>query len=66
MEENLNTKKTYQVVNMPENETKNQKSTHAFSKNVLLPFCSGVIGAAVVIGTCMYVPRNSWNAFSKH
>ncbi len=56
MEENSNNKRTYQVVNMPENETKNQKSNHTFSKNVLLPFCSGIIGATLVIGTCMYVP----------
>lgn len=59
MEENSNNKKTYQVVNMPKNETKNQKSNHTFSKNVLLPFCSGVIGAVLVIGSCVYVPRNS-------
>lgn len=59
MEENSSKKRTYQVVNMPENETKKQKSNHTFSKNVLLPFCSGIIGAALVIGACVFVPRNS-------
>lgn len=66
MEENSSKKRTYQVVNMPENETKKQKSNHTFSKNVLLPFCSGIIGATLVIGACVFVPRNSWYSFSKY
>ncbi len=35
----------------------NTKSTKSgFGKSVLIPFCSGVLGCAVVIGTCFGVP----------
>lgn len=59
MEENSNNKRPYQVIDMSEKETKKEKSTHTFSKSVFLPFCSGVLGATLVIGTCFGVPRNS-------
>jgi serine protease Do len=57
MEENSNNQKTYQVIDMSENETKKSKSNTSFSKNVVLPFCSGVVGAALVVGTCFGVPQ---------
>ena len=57
MEENSNNKQTYQVIDMSDHESKNKKSSHTFSKSVLLPFCSGVLGATLVIGTCFGVPE---------
>lgn len=33
-----------------------KKSTFSFSKNILVPFLSGVVGAGVVLGTCFGVP----------
>ncbi|MBO5478465.1 MAG: hypothetical protein J6A04_01935 [Clostridia bacterium] len=57
MDENLNDKKTYQVIDMSENETKSKKTNNTFSKSVLLPFVSGAIGATLVIGTCFGIPQ---------
>lgn len=37
--------------------TPNNKEKSSFGKNVLLPFCSGVLGATLVIGTCFGVPN---------
>ena len=34
----------------------NFKHTNGFGKTVLLPFCSGIVGCALVIGTCFGVP----------
>ena len=39
-----------------ENDNKKQKSGTGFGKSVLLPFVSGVVGCAVVLGTCFSVP----------
>ena len=39
-----------------ENNSKKQKSGTGFGKSVLLPFVSGVVGCAVVLGTCFSVP----------
>lgn len=38
-----------------------KSSNHSFSKNVVVPFLSGVVGAGLVLGTCFGVPfiRNS-------
>ncbi len=36
--------------------TKKQKSGGGFAKSILLPFFSGVVGCAVVVGTCFGVP----------
>ena len=33
-----------------------KKSKSGFGRSVVLPFCSGVIGCVVVIGTCFGVP----------
>ena len=35
---------------------KKKKTKSGFGKNVLIPFCSGVVGCAIVIGTCFGVP----------
>lgn len=55
MDENSNNKKAYTVVDMSENEKK--KSNHTFGKGIFLPFCSGVIGATLAIGTCFGIPQ---------
>ena len=34
----------------------NFKHTNGFGKTVLLPFCSGIVGCSLVIGTCFGVP----------
>lgn len=39
-----------------ENNNKKQKSETGFGKSVLFPFVSGVVGCAVVLGTCFSVP----------
>ncbi len=38
------------------NNNKKQKSGTGFAKSILLPFFSGVVGCAVVVGTCFGVP----------
>ena len=43
---------TYQTIG----EIKPAKSKSNFGKNVLLPFFSGIVGSAVVLGTCLGVP----------
>lgn len=53
MEENKN-ETNYRVVNY--SEPKNEKKGSSFGKSVLLPFMSGVLGAALVVGTCFSVP----------
>ncbi len=34
----------------------NFKHTNSFGKTILLPFFSGIVGCALVIGTCFGVP----------
>ena len=36
--------------------SKKQKSGASFTKSILLPFVSGVVGCAVVVGTCFGIP----------
>lgn len=55
MEEDSNKKSTYQVVDM--SEKGNKKSNHNFSRSVFIPFCSGAIGAVLVVGTCFGIPQ---------
>lgn len=52
---NSNEDNTYKVVN-----SKN-KSNFSFSKSILVPFCSGIIGSALVVGSIYFFPnfRNS-------
>lgn len=49
MEENENN--NFKSVNM------NSKSRGSFSKSVLLPFVSGIVGASLVVGTCFGIPQ---------
>ena len=53
---------TYKIVN-----SENKKNFN-FGKNVFVPFCSGVIGSALVLGTVYFVPnlRNSLNNGAKN
>ena len=60
MEVNKNEKEKKQTNNFKAVTTVNpyndKKVKSGFGKSVVLPFCSGVIGCAVVIGTCFGVP----------
>lgn len=59
---NQETPKTFKTVQNPNTyktvykTDKKEKSKVGFGKSVLLPFFSGVVGCAVVIGTCFGVP----------
>ncbi len=55
MDDNSNNKTTYEVVNFSTKE-KNKGNT-SFSKSILLPFFSGILGTSLVIGTCFGVPQ---------
>lgn len=55
MEDNSNNKSTsYKIVDFSTNDEK--KRNNSFSKSVLIPFCSGVLGTTLVLGTCFGVP----------
>ncbi len=56
MDDNSNNKEstTYTVVDYSNKNEKKKNST--FGKNVLLPFCCGVLGASLAVGTCFGVP----------
>ena len=43
--------------------TSKKKSNFSFSKNILLPFLSGVAGASIILGTCFSVPSIRNNLF---
>lgn len=53
-EEKSNTGSTYTAVKSIGSDT--QKGSSHFGRNVVLPFFSGILGTAVVIGTCFGVP----------
>lgn len=57
-EENKNNFKTVQNPSSYKSyeNTEKKKSGTSFTKTILIPFVSGVVGCAVVIGTCFYVP----------
>lgn len=55
MDDNSNNKTTYEVVNLSTKEK--NKGNASFSKSVLLPFFSGILGTSLVIGTCFGVPQ---------
>ncbi len=58
MEDNSqNNKATYKVVGFSNNDS--NKGKNSFSKTVLVPFFSGILGTSLVIGTCFGVPRGS-------
>ena len=51
MDNNLNNKTTtYEVVDFSTKEK--NKNKMSFSKSVLVPFFSGILGTSLVIGTC--------------
>lgn len=49
MEENENTFKSVSVTKA--------KNNNSFTKSIILPFASGIIGASLVIGTCFGIPK---------
>ncbi|MCI8352511.1 MAG: hypothetical protein HFJ58_02690 [Clostridia bacterium] len=59
MENNSQNNKTtsYKVVDLSNNDSNKEKNS--FSKSVLIPFFSGILGTSLVIGTCFGVPRGS-------
>lgn len=55
--ENSNNKTNFKTVkDSKSNNTQKNKSEHSFCKSVFIPFVSGVIGCAVVVGTCFGIP----------
>ena len=65
MEENKNSEEknqSFKTVQNPSNyqtsytTQKNQKSRIGFGRSIVLPFFSGVVGCALVVGTCFGVP----------
>ena len=60
MENNFNEENTYKIV-----DSKN-KNNFSFGKNILVPFCSGVIGSALVLGTVCFVPSIKDTLFNKN
>lgn len=57
MEENKDNKENnkFKFAKPSKIETKEKKSP-GFGKSVVLPFCSGIIGAALVVGVCFGIP----------
>lgn len=53
--DNNNKSTTYTVVDFS-SDKKNTRKT-SFGKNILLPFCSGVVGASLVMAVCFGVPE---------
>ena len=58
MEENNQKNVENKKFNFPQknNKTFKEKGKTGFGKSVLIPFCSGVIGAALVVGACFGIP----------
>ena len=46
------------------NSKKSKNNNSGFGKTVLVPFVSGVVGCAVVVGTCFGVPSIKQKIFS--
>lgn len=57
MEDNSQNNRTtsYKVVGFSNNDS--NKGKNSFSKSVLIPFFSGVIGTSLVIATCFGIPQ---------
>lgn len=53
--DNENKSTTYTVVDFS-SDKKSSKNTH-FGKNILLPFCSGILGASLVMAICFGIPE---------
>ena len=57
MEENNQKNVENKKFNFPQNNKGfKEKGKTGFGKSVLIPFCSGVIGAALVVGACFGIP----------
>lgn len=56
MDNNSNNKTTYEVVDFSNNES-SKKEKNSFSKSVLVPFFSGILGTSLIIGICFGVPE---------
>lgn len=54
--ENEEKKGGFQAIKSYSNFSSSKKSSNSFSKNVILPFFSGILGCSLVIGTCFGVP----------
>lgn len=48
--------KEFKAVNPKEKKQNDKKSQAGFGKNVAVPFLSGVLGASLVLGTCLGIP----------
>ncbi len=55
MDDNSNQNRTTYTV-IGDSSNTNKKGNNTFGKSILLPFCSGVLGAALVVGGCFGVP----------
>lgn len=49
-------KGSFQTIKSYSNFSSDKRSSSSFSKNVILPFFSGILGCSLVIGTCFGVP----------
>ena len=56
MEENEKKQTNFKTVSNPNPYNGKKRNKSGFGKSVLLPFVSGVVGCAIVIGTCFGVP----------
>ncbi|MBR3162688.1 MAG: trypsin-like peptidase domain-containing protein [Clostridia bacterium] len=54
--ENVENKNTFQAIKNYSNIGFNKNNKNSFSKAVIIPFFSGIIGCSLVIGTCFGVP----------
>ena len=54
--ENGENKSNFQAIKNYSNFSSSRKGSSSFSKNVILPFFSGILGCSLVIGTCFGVP----------
>ena len=50
--------KAYQSFSSSQSTKKNVKSNISFGKNVALPFLCGILGAGIVIGSCVRSSHN--------
>ena len=54
--DDTNKKSNFKTVQNSSKKEKKVKSNTSFGKTVLIPFVSGVVGCAIVVGTCFGVP----------
>ncbi len=56
MEENKNFVEVKSSENRNFNNSKPKNTNYSFGRNVVIPFFSGIVGAGVLLGTCLNVP----------